>query len=320
MASRNRNGIGRVGRLGLGAGRLVLRPTRAVAGDVFEPVAEAAVDRALAGPLPEVIARSLVQHHVIERVTREVLASADFQSSVKVAMKDEATERLLGEAIDSKLTAHLAEHLLKGPEFERLLTEVLSSPAVSAALAKQTTTIGDEMVGSLRDSTVELDTRLERGPRRWLHRAARPDANPPTPFGGFGSRGVALTLDALLAQLIFLVGAAMVGLVASLAGGIHPHWLADALAGAGWAIVQVAYFAGSWSAFGRTPGMHLLGLRVQGPDGGRPGAIRSLVRLAGLWIAIAIAFLGFLPVFVDNRRRALQDFLAGTEVVYDRKP
>ena len=254
MASRNRNGIGRVGRLGLGAGRLVLRPTRAVAGDVFEPVAEAAVDRALAGPLPEVIARSLVQHHVIERVTREVLASADFQSSVKVAMKDEATERLLGEAIDSKLTAHLAEHLLKGPEFERLLTEVLSSPAVSAALAKQTTTIGDEMVGSLRDSTVELDTRLERGPRRWLHRAARPDANPPTPFGGFGSRGVALTLDALLAQLIFLVGAAMVGLVASLAGGIHPHWLADALAGAGWAIVQVAYFAGSWSAFGRTPG------------------------------------------------------------------
>ncbi len=43
---------------------------------------------------------------------------------------------------------------------------------------------------------------------------------------------------------------------------------------------------------------------------------RSLVRLVGLWLAIAIVFLGFAPVFVDDRRRALQDFLAGTEVVY----
>ncbi len=319
MASRNRNGMGRVGRLGIGAGRLVLRPTRAVAGDVFEPVAEAAVDRALAGPLPEAVARSLVQHHVIERVTREVLASADFQSSVKAAMEDEATERLLGEAIDSKLTAQLAEHLLKGPEFERLLTGVLSSPAVSAALAKQTTTIGDEMIGSLRESTVELDTRLERRPRRWFHRSARPELNPPTPYAGFGTRGVALMIDALLAQVIFLVGAAMVGLIAELAGGVHPGWLAAIFVGGGWAIVEIVYFVGSWSVLGRTPGMHLMGLRVQGPDGRRPGVIRSFVRLIGLWLAIAIAFLGFLPVLVDDRRRALQDYLAGTEVVYDRE-
>jgi uncharacterized RDD family membrane protein YckC len=43
------------------------------------------------------------------------------------------------------------------------------------------------------------------------------------------------------------------------------------------------------------------------------------VRLVGLWLAIAIAFLGFLPVLVDDRRRALQDFLSGTEVVYDER-
>jgi uncharacterized RDD family membrane protein YckC len=130
---------------------------------------------------------------------------------------------------------------------------------------------------------------------------------------------VALTLDALLAQLVYLIGAAMVALVASLAGGIHPTWVAATLAGAGWVIVQVAYFAGSWAAAGRTPGMHLLGLRVQGPNGRKPGLLRALVRLVGLWLAIAIAFLGFLPVFVDDRRRALQDFLSGTEVVYDER-
>ncbi len=65
--------------------------------------------------------------------------------------------------------------------------------------------------------------------------------------------------------------------------------------------------------------MHLLGLRVQGPDGRKPGVLRSLVRLVGLWLAIALAFLGFLPVFVDDRRRALQDFLSDTEVVYDER-
>ncbi|HEX4521387.1 MAG TPA: RDD family protein [Gaiellaceae bacterium] len=303
-------------RFGIGAGRLVLRPTRAMAGDMLEPVAEAAVDRALAGPLPEAMARSLVEHHVIERVTREVLASADFQAAVGSALEDEGTARFLAEAMQSKLTARLAEQLLKGPEFERLLTEVLSSPAVSAALAKQTTTIGDEMVGSVRDATVELDTRLERRPRHWFHRAARPEANPPTPYAGFGSRGAALVIDAFVAQAFFLVGTGMVALVASLGGGISSHWIAGVLAAIGFVIVQVAYFAGSWTVVGRTPGMHLLGLRVQCSDGGRPGALRAVVRLVGLWLAIAIACLGFAPVFVDDRRRALQDFLAGTEVVY----
>ncbi len=300
----------------MGAGRLVLRPTRAVAGDMLEPVAEAAVDRALAGPLPEAVARSMVEHHVIERVTREIMASADFQAAVSSALEDEATERFLTEALKSKLTSRLAESLLKGPEFEGLLTQVLSSPAVSAALAKQTTTIGDEMVRSIRDSTVELDTRLERGPRRWFHRTARPATSPPTPYAGFGTRGVALVIDALLAQTFFLIGTGVFALVASLAGGVHPSWLGATLAATGWTIVQVVYFAGFWSVVGRTPGMHLLGLRLQCTDGGRPGFLRSVVRLVGLWIAIAIAFLGFAPVFVDDRRRALQDFLAGTEVVY----
>ncbi len=303
-------------RLGIGAGRLVLRPTRAVAGDMFEPVAEAAVDRALAGPLPEAVARSLVEHHVIERVTREVLESADFQTAVSAALEDEGTARFLTEAMKSKLTSRLAESLLTGPEFERLLTEVLSSPAVSAALAKQTTTIGDEMIGSVRDSTVELDTRLERAPRRWFHRAARPETVPPTRYAGFGTRGVALAVDALLAQTFFLIGAGVIGLIADLSGGVHPRWLAAAIAASGWVIVQIVYFAGFWSVVGRTPGMHLMGLGVQCAGGGRPGLFRSLVRLAGLWLAIVIVFLGFAPVFVDDRRRALQDFLAGTEVVY----
>jgi uncharacterized RDD family membrane protein YckC len=65
--------------------------------------------------------------------------------------------------------------------------------------------------------------------------------------------------------------------------------------------------------------MHLMGLRVHDGRGQAPGFFRSCVRLVGLWLAIAIAFLGFVPVLFDRRRRALQDFMAGTEVVYDER-
>jgi uncharacterized RDD family membrane protein YckC len=60
-------------------------------------------------------------------------------------------------------------------------------------------------------------------------------------------------------------------------------------------------------------------LRLIDASGSPPGFWRSLVRLVGLGVAIAVAFLGFVPVLVDDRRRALQDFLAGTTVVYDER-
>jgi uncharacterized RDD family membrane protein YckC len=36
----------------------------------------------------------------------------------------------------------------------------------------------------------------------------------------------------------------------------------------------------------------------------------------GLVLAIIPCFLGFLPVLIDDRRRGLQDMLAGTVVLY----
>ena len=43
--------------------------------------------------------------------------------------------------------------------------------------------------------------------------------------------------------------------------------------------------------------------------------LRSIVRFIGLALAVIPLFAGFLPVFFDRRRRALQDYLAGTDVV-----
>ena len=106
-------------------------------------------------------------------------------------------------------------------------------------------------------------------------------------------------------------------LVASLVGGLRPAWLAGILLGSGWALLVGTYFVLFWSTAGQTPGMRLLGLRVLGPSGRPPSAGRALVRLVGLLLAIVPLFAGFIPVLFTERRRGLQDFLAGTVVVYE---
>jgi uncharacterized RDD family membrane protein YckC len=136
-------------------------------------------------------------------------------------------------------------------------------------------------------------------------------------FGGLAARGIALVLDALLAYTAFLVLAGSVALITSLAGAFHSTWLTGSLFAAGWAVVLVAYFVLFWSTTGQTPGMRVLRLRVVTATGTSPSFWRSLVRFAGLILAIIPLFAGFLPVLFDGRRRALQDYLAGTAVAVE---
>jgi len=58
-------------------------------------------------------------------------------------------------------------------------------------------------------------------------------------------------------------------------------------------------------------------VRVVSASGEPPSGWRSLIRLIGLALAVILLFTGFVPALVDGRRRALQDFMAGTTVVYD---
>ena len=296
------------------------------------PEAEQVVDGVLAGALPEAIARSLVEHRVFERVVIEALASSELEvvsaseseqneRVVAQVLASPALDRALADALESHLTVEFTERLVRSPAFRLALTNVLSSPEVRVALTGQSKSLAEEMATGLRGRVARLDNAVERGPRRWSHRSPRAEvtaagAASSVRYGGFATRGVALTVDALLAALIFLTGTAVVGLVGSLVW--HPHWAASFVAGlltvAG-LLVNVFYFAGFWSTAGQTPGMRLMHLRVVGPSGSPPGLGRSLVRFAGLALAILLLFTGFLPALVDDRRRALQDFLAGTLIL-----
>jgi uncharacterized RDD family membrane protein YckC len=309
-------------RLGVRAGRVAIFPLR-VAGRLAgtsrverglgaegsaaaargRALVEETVDRTLAGPLPDTVAQKLVEHQVVERIVADVLRQMDVDAALTAALADERTheqfrralanpevERLASSAAESRLAAELAERLVANPQ-------------VRAALARQTTSAVGELLGKIRGRLARVDDRLSRA-------SGASDVR----YGGVATRAVALTVDALLAQLAVFVPAAVIALIASLAGGLGAGWLVDTLLGVGWFFVVAAYFVFFWSTVGETPGMSLMGLRVTDARGETPSALRSTVRFIGLVLSIIPLFAGFLPVLFDARRRSLADYLAGTVV------
>ena len=133
------------------------------------------------------------------------------------ALASPALERLLVESVQSRLTFELVERVVHSPEFERALADAMSSPAVRGALSQATTSLAGEIAHpqQVRAGAVRLDDAAERRPRRWFRRPPRP-AGERSRYAGFATRGVALVLDAMLVTLVFVVGGALVGLVASL--------------------------------------------------------------------------------------------------------
>jgi uncharacterized RDD family membrane protein YckC len=292
------------------AGRAAFFPARAAARAWRRPLEEAVdeimsapevarvVDRALAGSLPEDIARSIVRHRVLERIVAELARSGEL-------------ERLATAALASPRTLELTDRVLASDESQRVLRHVASSPELRDAVARQTTGLAEEVVGGVRVSAARFDDRLERVVRR----RARTE---PSIFGGIATRALALAADAALTIVILMSLVGMGALVAFLVGGLRPEWLVGVLLASGWMLVVGIYFVLFWSSAGQTPGMRLLRVRVLGPDGAAPSVARSLVRLVGLVLAIVPLFAGFIPVLFDERRRGLPDFVARTVVVYDQ--
>jgi len=280
------------------AGRMALFPARVAArrwrhqleGAAEEvlatPEIERLVDRALAGPLPEAVVRSLARHQVVERMGAELAETGE-------------VDRLL-------------RRLLASDEMRRALTTVVTSAEVRAMVRQETGGVVEEVFEDVRASTIRLDERVAQAVRR-----DRAEAR--GPYAGLASRAVALAADVVLLAAVTLSAVGIVALVASLAGGLSNR-ISGFLLGGAWVIVAFAYFTLSWAAGGQTIGMRFLGLRVQTGTGEPPSGPRSFARMVGLVLSIAPAFAGFIPVLFDSRRRSLADFIAGTTVVYDESP
>lgn len=136
-------------------------------------------------------------------------------------------------------------------------------------------------------------------------------------YAGAVSRLAAYVVDLLLMSTLLTLGSAAAAYLVAVVTGHQMDLERDRqLAGVGFALWWMAYFAGSWALTGSTPGMLVFGLRVVRPDGTPISVLSAVVRAATFPLSVALFGLGFLGILFDTKRRALHDFLAGTTVIY----
>jgi len=231
---------------------------------------------------------------------------------------EEALERALVNVLESDFTERVVERLLDSDETQKLIERVAQAPEVRAAIRAQSVGLVEDVGGEVAELTEGVDARLERVARRLI---GRPPHAGPASNGGLVSRAVAFVLDAAFFNISFFLVATVIGIAfAAISPGSES--LSDfsgpalALSAGGWLAWISGYLVFFWSVSGQTPGMRFLGLRLQAGGLHRLGLRRALRRLAGTAVAALPLGIGFLPTLVEDRRRAWNDRIAGTEVAY----
>jgi uncharacterized RDD family membrane protein YckC len=82
------------------------------------------------------------------------------------------------------------------------------------------------------------------------------------------------------------------------------------------AIWEFLYYSYQWAVGGRTIGMAVFGLQVVTAEGGPIGARQAVLRTLGLALSVAFFWFAFWGIIFQRERRALDDFIAGTAVIY----
>lgn len=141
-------------------------------------------------------------------------------------------------------------------------------------------------------------------------------AEPSLPYVGLATRGISFALDAVVINVVATVVGIGASLILSL---LHlPSVLKTVLEVVGavaYFLWLIGYFVVFWSTTGQTPGARVMQIQVQTGNGGTIKPRRAVVRAVGVLLAALPLFLGFASVLFDYRRRAFQDWLAGTVVV-----
>lgn len=136
--------------------------------------------------------------------------------------------------------------------------------------------------------------------------------------------GFVTRLAALVADMIML-SAALRGTVSLLMLAEHalrrfaPPFSLGRLVFVCGPLIACLYNIVCWWLWGQTPGKWLLGLRVVALGGGKVRLGQSAIRFVGYLLSALPFYLGFLWV-LGPERRGFHDRLAGTEVVYTRRP
>lgn len=138
---------------------------------------------------------------------------------------------------------------------------------------------------------------------------------------GFASRAAAVVLDVFIISIAQATAQIAISTLvrAFLPGVFHGVDLARAVPVVVGALIIIIYFIFSWTAFGRTIGMALMGVKLVTKDGKDVALWRAILRYIGFLLSALCLGLGFLWVLIDNRRMGWMDHLAGTQVLRVRR-
>ena len=273
-----------------------------------------AVDRAT----EEAIVRALESPGVERALARVVERAAD-EGSVSRLLDSEALERALAQALDSELVDRLWDRLLASEEAQKLVERIAAAPEVRAAVAMQGVGLVEDLGRQVARVSARLDDAAERIARALLR---RPRRAAPTDRVGFVTRLLAFAFDVGLLNLIFIASTALIAFVLSAVFGDPdgPSAHAIALGGGAWILGIGAYLLFFWTTIGQTPGMRLLGIRLDAGDGERRLGFRQALRRLGGFALSFVAFdLGFIAILFSDRRQGWHDRIAGTAVVHDAR-
>jgi uncharacterized RDD family membrane protein YckC len=274
----------------------------------------AGIDRAVELAAEEAIVAA-VESEAVERAMARVLEGPIVEEAVQGALESEAVKRALLEAMDSELVDEVWRRLLASEEAQQLVERIAEAPEVRAAISAQGAGLLEDIGRTIGNVARRLDDSFERIVRRIFFRKRRPE---PTNHAGAISRALAMAVDGVFVNLGFTALAALITLLANAFGGNANGGtgLAIAVGSTAWLSIGAVYLVGFWSLAGQTPGMRFLGIRLSAE---RLPFRRSVRRLVGLGLAILAFGIGFLGIVFGKQRRAWDDKLAATDVIYDER-
>ncbi len=138
-------------------------------------------------------------------------------------------------------------------------------------------------------------------------------------YAGAASRIVAFAADVGASWGLYTLGVALLNAAIKLITG-RSYTLTNhqGVAFVALTLWEFFYYTYQWAVSGKTLGMAVFGLQVVTKEGGpiKPGqaALRTIGLAVTLFLTVGIGFLG---IVFQRERRGLDDFIAGTAVVYD---
>jgi uncharacterized RDD family membrane protein YckC len=136
-------------------------------------------------------------------------------------------------------------------------------------------------------------------------------------YAGIVTRLASFLVDAAVVVVIYaLAGQVLEFLISSVAGDEFTFREHPFISSAGLVLWAFVYFAYPLAVSGRTFGMAMLGLRAVRRDGSDLDTRHAVIRVVAFPLSFLLLGFGFLLILLRRDRRALQDLIAKTAIVY----